>query len=391
MRATLFRILLVLGAIGVSLALSAARPARAAGLGSACTLGYYSATGLSPCIAALPGFYVNTTGATAPTICPAGTVCPSGATSVPTEVLAGYYAPAGSITGTQCPAGNFCPAGSAAPKADVPGTYSAAGASAATQCPAGNFCPDPQMAQPFRDQPGYYSPAGATAPTICPAGTFCANSGTVTPAIDPAGSYSAAGAASATICPAGTYCPIGSAAPIQDSVGSYSPAGSANQIPCPPGASCAGGLLVGSVEQNLLIDPANPTVTTAITLAATAIGGTQTQTLLLGLPATDSPYQITGFSLTGGGAGQFSLVGLAVNQIVKANQPLGFALDFTPTGLGPVSAILTIDAAPYGGPDPSFLFNVSGNGLPVPEPAGAGLLLAGLAGLCGLRARRRAR
>jgi hypothetical protein len=304
----------------------------------------------------VPGTY-SAAGATAATICPAGTICPTAGTATPTTDPAGYYSAAGSAVATICPIGNYCPVGSGAPTPAPPGKY--------------------------------VSGTGYALAQTCPAGTFCASSGTITPTKDPAGYYSLAGAASATICPAGTYCPIGSAAPIQDTIGFYSPAGSANDIPCPPGASCAGGLLLGSVVQNLLIDPANPGATATIALAGTAIGGSETQTLLLGLPAADSPYQITGFSLGGPGAPQFSLIGLAVNQIVKANQKLGFAVDFTPTGPGPTNATLTIDAAPYGGPDPSFVFALSGSGLPVPEPADLVALLAGLAGLAVARRRGR--
>ena len=111
-----------------------------------CPVGYYCPSGSSSTTAAAKGFFVPTTGMSAPTLCTAASYC--GATAlaaVSGACSAGYYCPAGSSSATPfaCAAGQFCPAG----------------VSNYTVCPIGSFCPGATQSAATRCTGGYYCPA----------------------------------------------------------------------------------------------------------------------------------------------------------------------------------------------------------------------------------------
>jgi hypothetical protein len=238
--------------------------------------GYYSQDGQEPGIPAPPGYYVDTVGATAPTIdplgyytdqpasvapipAPPGTYVPTvGATAATLDPLGYYTDQPASVAPIPAPPGTFVgvvgataatldPVGyytdqyaSVAPVPAPPGTFvGTLGATAATLDPLGYYTDQPASVAPIPAPLGYYvDTVGATFATPAPLGTYVPTVGASAPTLAPPGSYvDTVGATSATLAPPGYYVPIaGATQPTPASPGYYVPfAGATQQIPDPPG------------------------------------------------------------------------------------------------------------------------------------------------------------
>jgi hypothetical protein len=253
---------------------------------SPCTSGYYSATGLEPCVEADPGSYVAESGATSETLCSEGAYQPDshsercnpselghyvegkGATSQTACEAGTFDAGSGSTLATDCIAaslGHFvanegegseeeCAIGSYASitHSEVcvpaePGHYVAQpGAASQQECVAGTYSSNQGESSCSTTPEGNYSAAGATTPISCDPGTNDPHTNSTTSAAcetDPAGSYSGSGAASATLCDAGTSNSntgsTTSAACELDVAGSWSAPGAASATLCAAGTYSA--------------------------------------------------------------------------------------------------------------------------------------------------------
>ncbi|QQS31614.1 MAG: carboxypeptidase regulatory-like domain-containing protein [Acidobacteriota bacterium] len=227
------------------------------------------------CVAASPGFFVPTSGATSQTPCSAGTYQPnSGSTSC-------LFAPAGTFVSTTaatsptlCSAGTFQPnVGQASCILAPAGTFvSTTGATAPTQCPSGRYQPNTGQTSCILASPGnFVATSGATSQTQCPVGTFQPNSGATSCLFAPAGSFvSTTGATASTQCAAGSYQPnTGQSSCMLASPGFYVPdPGATAQIACPAGTTSG----TGATACTPLASP--PIVSTDAATSVTATSAT---------------------------------------------------------------------------------------------------------------------
>jgi len=135
-----------------------------------CEEGYYSATGRAPCTIAAPGHYVNGKEKKAQTPCKAGTYAAGEGNKACVTATAGHFvANAAADAQTPCQAGTY-----------ASGTRSIA----CTAASAGNYVPE----------------AGATAQIKCPTGTYTSGTSTVSCTSFGAGTTTATGNVSQTAC-----------------------------------------------------------------------------------------------------------------------------------------------------------------------------------------------
>ena len=100
-----------------------------------CPIGQFAAPGDLECTVAPAGSFVDTVGATEPTLCAVGTYQPLSSQSSCIDADAGSYVPAtGAIDTIICPEDNYCPAGSSAPIACPTNTVSDEGSSSESDC-----------------------------------------------------------------------------------------------------------------------------------------------------------------------------------------------------------------------------------------------------------------
>ena len=147
---------------------------------TACSLGYYSATGNEPCLPADAGHYVDTTGATDQTECAAGTYQPDSAQTSCLDADAGHYVPgSGATSETACLPGYYQPnsAQISCLPAD-PGHYvDTAGATGQGTCDPGYYQPASAQTSCLTADPGHYvDTAGADHQTACDPGYYQPNS-----------------------------------------------------------------------------------------------------------------------------------------------------------------------------------------------------------------------
>jgi hypothetical protein len=238
--------------------------------------GYYSADGQAPGIPAPLGYYVDTEGATAPTIDPLGyyTDQPASVAPIPAPLgtfvgLTGATAPTldppgyftdqlASTAAKPAPLGSFVSvAGASAPTLAPPGSYvDTVGATSATLAPLGSFVSVAGASAPTLAAPGsYVDTVGAISATLAPLGSYVSVAGASAPTLAPPGSYvDTVGATATILAPPGSYVPVaGASAPTLASPGYYVPtagatqatpgspgyyvpnAGAIQQIPDPPG------------------------------------------------------------------------------------------------------------------------------------------------------------
>ncbi len=210
----------------------------------ACQPGYFSASGVSPCSPAPPGYFVATSGARVPTPAPegfyapgsaniapiqapAGTYCPIPGMGSPLPVPAGYYAPGpAAIAIIAAPAGSYAPEGSSAPILAPAGTYTPiAGMASTLSAPAGYYAPGPGAAAIIPAPPGSYAPEGSEAATLAPAGAYAPIAGLASPLSSAPGYFIPSPGSSAMIpAPIGSYVPeSGATAAISAPAGKHAP------------------------------------------------------------------------------------------------------------------------------------------------------------------------
>jgi hypothetical protein len=209
-----------------------------------CQPGTFSVSGSEPCIPAPAGSYVDTTGATEATLCPAGTFsATSGAIACTPAPHGSYVDSPGAVAATPCAAGSFQDQpGQTSCVLAQPGSYVATtGAAAAILCPAGTFSATlGAIACTPAAAGSYVATIGAIAATPCPAGTFSATSGAIACTLAPAGSFVATtGATEATLCAAGSYQDqAGQTSCLLAQPGYYvATTGATAQTPCPSGTT----------------------------------------------------------------------------------------------------------------------------------------------------------
>ena len=78
----------------------------------------------------------------------------------------------------------------------------------------------------------------------------------------------------------------------------------------------------------------------------------------------------------------------SVGTVLSPTQPVDIALELNPRLVGTGTYLLDIGATPVGGPDPDFLFSITTDVQPVPEPPALLLILPALAAMMARRRRR---
>ena len=188
-----------------------------------CPLGSYSPTGSLPCTPAPAGSFVNSSGATAPTLCTLGNYQPqTGQAACLPAATGNYVSTSGAIAQTPCAAGSY---------------INTSGAATCTLANAGNFV----------------GMTGSTSQMPCAAGSFSSVAGASSCALAPAGSYvPMAGSNTSTPCAAGTFqSNTGATSCISASIGFYVPsAGATNQTACAPGST---NIFTGSTACNVVL------------------------------------------------------------------------------------------------------------------------------------------
>ena len=225
-----------------------------------------SATSLTDCTIE-PGFYVNSTDLTAPTLCSAGSycpggdhlgqastahagtvlatsgiaACPGGSTSVAgagarsnCTVSAGWHIAAGDVhTPVACPAGLYCVGGTAVGTASPLGQSTDIITSGSAPCPDGsNSTAGAGARSHCKLLAGWYIAASSVAvPVPCAPGTYCPGVGGVgTASVDGVGTVA---------CPAGSFSAASSATSSSTcapcAVRTYSGERATACTPCPPG------------------------------------------------------------------------------------------------------------------------------------------------------------
>ena len=164
----------------------------------ACPAGYYDNG--SECVAADPGYYVASAGATSQTPCPPGTFQPlAGAVSCVAADPGHFVSVLGSIEETLCPVGTYQPSSGAVSclPAD-PGHYvDQVGSIEQSLCAPGTYQPTSGASSCLLADPGYFvDVSGAISETLCPTG-FTSDAGAVIctpintpPTVDAGGPYS---------------------------------------------------------------------------------------------------------------------------------------------------------------------------------------------------------
>lgn len=197
-----------------------------------CVPGYYSATGMGPCLPCPAGsFGLSTFGGSICTPCGAGTFSSIvGATTsgcLPCS-MGGTYSAGGASICSVCPAGSFVAnnvagLGNLACSSCFQGSWSAAAASNCTLCGVGSASSvigAPSEATCVLCLPGFYAPTPGMAACIpCPSGYYSSLPGAVSPA-------------SCISCPVNFFSSV---------------PGSATCLPCPPGSSAAAGSAVCTI------------------------------------------------------------------------------------------------------------------------------------------------
>lgn len=197
---------------------------------TACSKGRYNrtakkrsdASSTETCNKALKGYYVDVTGATEPTKCPAGSrsrssegksvsacTCEEGYYSATGRAPCTIAAPGHYVNGTEkkaqasCKAGNYAVGeGNKACVAATAGHFVANDAAdAQTPCPAGTYASGTKSTSCTPASAGHYVPkAGATVQSKCPTGTYASGTNTVSCTSCGAGTTTTVGNVSQTAC-----------------------------------------------------------------------------------------------------------------------------------------------------------------------------------------------
>ena len=262
---------------------------------SACPAGFFSATGLEPCIPAPQGSYDAGSGNTAPALCGPGTYSASQGSAGCTDAPAGsfdsgsgnteaalcgpgtYSASQGSASCTDAPAGSS-DSGSGNTEAALcgPGTYSASqGSASCTDAPAGSFD----------------SGSGNTGAALCGPGTYSASQGSASCTDAPAGSFdSGSGNTGAALCGPGTYSASqGSASCTDAPAGSYdSGSGNTAAAPCPAGTNSSAGASACTATSVALTYNGPSQVAVSSSFAPTAVLSASSPACVSGQPVSFS-------------------------------------------------------------------------------------------------------